>query len=96
MKTQMQILTKSLLGRCLGGCQFKLVVLSDTQMTIMTMQLILSNATPRQQWADLADDNFAMQQVVKELELGEEETVEKLRCWCYTGCKYKLYLMYLN
>ena len=38
------ILTKSLLGRCLGGCQFKLVVLSDTQMT---MQLMLSNATPR-------------------------------------------------
>ena len=87
------MLTKSLLGRCLGDCQFKLVVLSDTQIAL---QLILSNATPRQQWADLADDNFAMQQVVKELELGEEETVEKLRYQCYTGCKYKLYLMYLN
>ena len=79
------MLTKSLLGRCLGGGQFKLVVLSDTQMA---MQLILSNATPRWQWADLADDNFAMQQVVKELELGEEETVEKLRCWlvAITSC----------
>ena len=70
------MLTKSLLGRCLGGCQFRIVALSDTQRA---MQLILSNATPRWQWADLADDNFAMQQVVKELELGEEETVDKLR-----------------
>ena len=89
------MITKSLLGRCLGDCQcqFKLVVLNDTQMA---MQLILSNATSRQQWADLADDNFAMQQVVMELELGKEETVEKLGYQCYTGCKYKLYLMYLN